>query len=91
MVVEDLLRLSTALKFAKVKSVALFSILRLIFIRLLLLSIGNNLFPISVDRVVTSIDLFLQAVIKASFPDVNNLVRSPRNEVIALPAKFGCV
>jgi hypothetical protein len=91
MVVEDLLRLSAVLKFAKIESVALFSVLRLIFIRLLLLSIGNNLFPISVDRAVTSINLFLQAVIKASFPDVDNLVRSPRNEVVALPAEFGSV
>ena len=56
--------------------------------RLNLLSIGNDFLAVSVDSVITSIDLLLKTVIEPGLPKIYNLIGSSRNEVISLPAEF---
>lgn len=91
MVVKNLLRLSSALNFTQVKPITFFCILWLFFIFLVLLSIWNDLLAVSINSVVTAIDLLLQTIIEACFPDIDDLIRPSRNKVVTLPAELGGV
>lgn len=65
--------------------------LLLILVGQLWLTVRQHLFAVIVDGAIASIDPFLETIIKASLPNVDNLIRSTRNEVISLSAELSGV
>ena len=66
-----------------------FFYLLLVFILYLLLSIGDDPFAIDADRIITTVDFLFQTIVKASFPNIDHLIRPSRDKIVALPAKLG--
>lgn len=53
-----------------------------------LLAVWYYLFSIIYHCVIVGGDIFFEAVEEACFPDIDNLIRSSRNEVISISTKL---
>ena len=67
-IVDDPFRISVGLYFIQVDSIAFLTIFRFYLLLDLFFCVGNHLFPVGIDSTITSIDVFLETVIKTSLP-----------------------
>lgn len=90
MVVKHFLWLSILLEFIEIDFLPIIYLL-FVLMRKFRLTIGHYLFAIIADSAITSIDPFLQTIVKPSLPYIDNLIRSARNKVISLSAELSSV
>lgn len=89
-VVQHVLGLSVLLELVEID---LLCFVRLLFVLVggFGLAVGQYLFAVVGDGAIAAVDPFLEAVVEASLPDIDDLVRPTRDEVISLPAELGGV
>jgi hypothetical protein len=63
-------------------------ILIIIFGDYLLLTIRHHLFPIVNHRIIIWCNILLETIKEPSLPNIDDLVRTPRNEVVTVSAKL---
>lgn len=89
-VVEHIFWLSVLLEFVEID---LLCLIRLLFILVdrLGLAVRQYLSAVVCDGAIASVDPFLEAVVEASLPDIDDLIGPTGDEVISLPAELGGV
>jgi hypothetical protein len=90
MIIQHFFRFPTFFELSELNFLFSF-ILIVIFCYYFLLTVWNYFFTIVDHCIIIGSNIFLQTIKETSFPNIDNFIRSSRNEVIPVSAKLSCI